>query len=100
VLDQSQPVELSGPAVASIVPLAGSTAQRFAYELQRGSQTIVTASQLFPADATRIRLQPRTATAPGLLPGTTTLWVWAVDAQGNYGSPVSATVHIQAPSGG
>jgi hypothetical protein len=100
VLDQDQTVQLSTPAVASIVPSDGSTAQRFAYILQRGSQAIVTADKLFPADATRIRLQPRTSSVPGLLPGTTTLWVWGVDSQGNYGAPVSATVQIPAPSGG
>ena len=99
VLDQSTNLQLASPAVASIVPLSGSTAQKFAYELQRGDETIVMTNQIFPADATKIRLQPRTSTTPGLLPGTTTRGVWGVDAQGNYGTPVSATVQIQPSTG-
>jgi hypothetical protein len=98
-LDQKTAVQTSSPIVAIVAPTAHSTAQQFTYMLERGSQTVVPATRLFPADSVHIRLQPRTSKTPGLLPGLTTIWVWGVDSDGNYGPPVSATVQLQPPVG-
>jgi hypothetical protein len=86
-------------ALVDIVPTAGSTAQRFAYSLVSSGQTILTQDELLSIATTDVRLQVKTATDPGLLPGTATVWVWGVDSQGKYGPASSVTVQMEEPSG-
>jgi hypothetical protein len=93
------PVPLSAPIVIAVNTPNGSAAHRFIYTLVRGDQTIYQADHPVGAGLARIRLQQRSDTQPGLLPGRVSLWVWGVDDQGNYGNPVSATFDIAAPAG-
>jgi hypothetical protein len=79
---------------------AGSAAHRFIYVLVRGDQTIYQADHSVGTGLAKIRLQQRSDTQPGLFPGRVALWVWGVDDQGNYGSPVSATFDIAEPAAG
>ncbi len=94
------PIAISDPAVVSVIVPAGSTAQNFAYTIERGDQTIETSGKIFAADATHLRIQPRTQTKPGMLDGVATLYVWGVDSKGNFGKASAVTFNIINAFGG
>lgn len=92
-------VSLSSPIIVSVRAPAGSSAGRFIYALVRGDQTIYVADHATDLNLADIRLQQRSDTQPGLLPGRVTLWVWGVDDRGDYGTPVSAMFDVAPLSG-
>lgn len=87
-------VSLSAPIVVSVHAPAGSTAHRFVYALVRGDQTIYESDQPSDINLAQIRLQQRSGTEPGLLPGRIVLWVWGVNNHGDYGTPISAIFDV------
>ena len=91
---------LTSAAVASVVPASGSDVRQFAYAIVHNGVTSVAANQLYPVASTMIRLQPKTSTTPGLLSGTSVLWVWPVTSSGSYGAPLSMPVVIGSAAGG
>lgn len=97
VVDTMAGTPFKDPVVASVTTTPGTGVHKFVYKLVSGDRSIVTQEKAYAVDTTRIRLQPRTDTAPGLLPGTTYLWVWGIDDQGKYGPPSYAKLEVAAP---
>lgn len=96
--DGQTPVSVSGPTDIKVVVPGGSTARRFVYALYREGAIVYESDQLLPAAGTVIRLQERTSSQPGLLPGDVILKAWGVDQDGRYGAPTTLPVNV--PSSG
>jgi hypothetical protein len=94
------PVALNGPTDVVVGVPKGSTARRFTYALYRDGAIIYQSDRLLPAFGTQIRLQARTDSQPGLLPGDVTLRAWGVDQNNSYGPDTSMAVTIPVDNSG
>jgi len=93
-IDAGQSVSVSSPVEITVTSTAGGNAHGFVFDLVRDGQVVYQADRVADIGSARIRLQPRTASQPGLLPGIVTLWVWGVDSSGGYSAPISATFDV------
>jgi len=92
--DNATPVNVSGPTAVTVGVPKGSTSSRFVYALYRDGATIYQCDRYLPVYGTQIRLQARSGSSPGLLPGDIILKAWGVDPNGGYGPETSIAVRI------
>ncbi|MDR3709687.1 MAG: hypothetical protein P4L33_15425 [Capsulimonadaceae bacterium] len=91
-------IVLNAPLDAVVIKPKGSAAQRFAYALYRDGAIVYQTDQFLPVNGTHIRLQARTGSSPGLLPGSIVLKAWGIDQGGKYGPVVSVPINIPLSS--
>jgi len=90
------PITLDNPVVITVALPDGSTATRCCYALYRDGSMIYQCNRLLPAAGTKIILQARNASQPGLLPGDIILKAWGVDDKGSYGPEMSLDIRVPA----
>lgn len=88
------PVTVNEPTLFIVQPAQGSTATRYAYALVRDGVTVSASPQVLRTAYDRIRIERRNDTQAGLRPGKVTMWIWGIDKQGNYSSPVKTYLDI------